>query len=145
DRGERAGHTTLPARVRNPDATTRAVRTDPVEGTAQPLPPAPAQPPPPAQPSAPVRPSGSGAGPAAQRGQSAPAGQRGADAVAALAALGVLASDSYQPGTALRQFILTRDVTCRFPTCRQPGRRCQIDHIVPFDPARPAWAQTHQG
>ncbi|MGC0143634.1 DUF222 domain-containing protein [Pseudactinotalea sp. Z1732] len=67
------------------------------------------------------------------------------DPAAALAAMGVLACDSYQPGVALREFILDRDVTCRFPTCRQPGRRCQIDHIVPFTSDLPAWAQTHQG
>jgi len=67
------------------------------------------------------------------------------DPVAALASQGVLSTDGYQPGTRLRDFILARDGTCRFPTCQQPARRCQIDHIVPFDPAKPAWMQTHQG
>jgi len=68
-----------------------------------------------------------------------------ADPVTALAALGILSSNAYQPGTALREHVLLRDVTCRFPTCRQPARRCQIDHIIPFDSARPAWAQTYAG
>lgn len=68
-----------------------------------------------------------------------------ADPVAVMAALGILSSDTYQPGAALREYILTRDVTCRFPTCRQPARRCQLDHIVAFDPTRPAWTQTHLG
>src|SRR5699024_3261729 len=76
---------------------------------------------------------------------SAGTGAADADPVKALARLGILATDAYQPGAALREHIITRDVTCRFPTCRQPGRRCQIDHIPPFDPAKPAWAQTHQG
>ncbi|MGC0274127.1 DUF222 domain-containing protein [Pseudactinotalea sp. Z1739] len=68
-----------------------------------------------------------------------------ADPVAVMAALGILSSDTYQPAAALREYILTRDATCRFPTCRQPARRCQFDHIVAFDPTRPAWTQTHLG
>ncbi|MGC0249758.1 DUF222 domain-containing protein [Pseudactinotalea sp. Z1748] len=72
-------------------------------------------------------------------------GRGRAGAVVVLAALGILASDTYQPGAALREYILTRDATCRFPTCRQPARRCQLDHIVAFDPTRPAWTQTHLG
>jgi len=67
------------------------------------------------------------------------------DPVRALAKYGILATDAYQPGAALREFILARDLTCRFPTCGQPARRCQIDHITPFDPDKPAWTQTHQG
>ncbi len=67
------------------------------------------------------------------------------DPVAALEGLGVLASDAYQPGAELREYILARDVTCRFPTCQQPARRCQIDHIVAFEQDKPAWTQTHHG
>lgn len=68
-----------------------------------------------------------------------------ADPVSALRDVGILATDAYQPGATLRDYVLSRDVTCRFPTCRQPARRCQIDHIIAFDTDRPAWAQTHQG
>jgi hypothetical protein len=43
------------------------------------------------------------------------------------------ASVSYQPPPRLREFVTARDVTCRFPTCRQPVWRCDLDHSVPFD------------
>ena len=43
------------------------------------------------------------------------------------------ASPSYQPPSRLREFVTARDVTCRFPTCRQPVWRCDLDHSVPFD------------
>jgi hypothetical protein len=33
----------------------------------------------------------------------------------------------------LREYITARDVTCRFPTCRQPAWRCDLDHSVPYD------------
>ena len=58
------------------------------------------------------------------------------------AAFGLLATDSYAPSTALREFILARDRTCRFVGCEQPGARCQIDHIEPFTDDLPAWVQT---
>lgn len=131
--GYLAGHGPLAADiirhlVGTADVTSQLVRTDPLDGTAQP--------PPAAQHTAGER--------AALR-RTAPQQGIPDDPAAALAAMGILACDSYQPGAALREFILARDVTCRFPTCRQPGRRCQIDHIVPFTSDRPAWAQTHQG
>lgn len=56
--------------------------------------------------------------------------------------LGLRATDSYVPSAALRDLIMTRDRTCRFVGCEQPGSRCQIDHIDPFDDSQPAWAQT---
>lgn len=40
-------------------------------------------------------------------------------------ALGV---DRYRPSAAMRRFLRIRDVHCRFPGCRQPARRCEIDH-----------------
>ncbi len=43
------------------------------------------------------------------------------------------ASPSYQPPPRLRELVTARDVTCRFPTCRQPVWRCDLDHSVPFD------------
>jgi hypothetical protein len=42
------------------------------------------------------------------------------------------ASPSYQAPPRLREFVTARDVTCRFPTCRQPVWRCDLDHSVPF-------------
>jgi hypothetical protein len=41
-------------------------------------------------------------------------------------------SPSYRPPPTLREFITARDVTCRFPTCRQPSWRCDLDHSVPY-------------
>ncbi|MFS0794705.1 DUF222 domain-containing protein [Microbacterium sp. 1P10AE] len=40
----------------------------------------------------------------------------------------VLAVDRYRPSPALRRFVRARDVHCRFPGCRQPARRCDLDH-----------------
>ncbi|WP_295784622.1 HNH endonuclease signature motif containing protein [uncultured Microbacterium sp.] len=40
-------------------------------------------------------------------------------------ALGV---DRYRPTPSMRRFLRLRDVHCRFPGCRQPARRCEIDH-----------------
>jgi hypothetical protein len=44
----------------------------------------------------------------------------------------VLASAAYAPPPRLRDFITARDGTCRFPTCRQPVWRCDLDHSVPY-------------
>ncbi|WP_426593173.1 DUF222 domain-containing protein [Cellulomonas sp. McL0617] len=49
----------------------------------------------------------------------------------------------YRPGTDLTRTIIARDVTCTFPGCRQPATRSDVDHIVPFDPKKPAADQTH--
>ncbi len=38
---------------------------------------------------------------------------------------------SYTPPPALAELIYARDLTCRFPGCRHPARRCDIDHVVP--------------
>ena len=40
----------------------------------------------------------------------------------------VTATDNYQPPEAMRRYLRARDRTCRFPGCRQPARRCQVDH-----------------
>lgn len=40
----------------------------------------------------------------------------------------VLTVDRYQPTPAQQRFLHARDRHCRFPGCRRPARRCQIDH-----------------
>jgi Domain of unknown function (DUF222) len=39
---------------------------------------------------------------------------------------------TYRPPKALADYIRTRDRTCRFPGCRHPARRCDIDHGRPY-------------
>ncbi|MBZ2199463.1 HNH endonuclease signature motif containing protein [Occultella gossypii] len=56
--------------------------------------------------------------------------------------LGIIAADSYPPSAELRRLVLERDRTCQFLGCAMPSWRGEIDHIVAFDPALPAWAQT---
>jgi len=43
-----------------------------------------------------------------------------------------LASAAYAAPPRLRDFITARDGTCRFPTCRQPVWRCDLDHSIPY-------------
>jgi len=38
----------------------------------------------------------------------------------------------YAPSAALADLVRTRDFTCRFPGCRQPAHRCDLDHITPW-------------
>jgi hypothetical protein len=33
----------------------------------------------------------------------------------------------------LRDQVIVRDQTCVFPWCTRPARRCQIDHVIPYD------------
>lgn len=40
----------------------------------------------------------------------------------------VFRTSSYRPSEAMKRHLRARDRTCRFPGCRQPARRCQIDH-----------------
>jgi hypothetical protein len=42
----------------------------------------------------------------------------------------VLAVDRYRPGPALRRFLAARDEHCRFPGCRRPVWRSDIDHTI---------------
>jgi len=43
------------------------------------------------------------------------------------------ASSSYRPPPRLKEYITARDLTCRFPTCRQPAWRADLDHTIPFE------------
>jgi hypothetical protein len=42
-------------------------------------------------------------------------------------------SAAYRPPPRLREFVIARDVTCRFLTCRQPAWRADLDHTIPYD------------
>jgi Domain of unknown function (DUF222) len=46
----------------------------------------------------------------------------------------VTRTTAYQPTEAMRRHLRARDRTCRFPGCRRPARRCEIDHT--YDHAR---------
>ncbi len=43
------------------------------------------------------------------------------------------ASAAYRPPPRLKEYIAARDLTCRFPTCRQPAWRGDLDHTIPFE------------
>lgn len=42
----------------------------------------------------------------------------------------IVAVDSYRPSEAMKRFLGARDERCRFPGCRQPVWRCDLDHTV---------------
>ena len=42
----------------------------------------------------------------------------------------VLAVDRYRPSPALDRFLRARDERCRFPGCRHPVWRCDLDHTI---------------
>ena len=41
--------------------------------------------------------------------------------------------ETYEPSRHLTEFLLARDEVCVHPTCSQPGWRCDIEHLEPFD------------
>lgn len=47
-------------------------------------------------------------------------------------ARGACASTAYRPPLRLREYVIARDITCTFPTCRQPAWRTDLDHTVPW-------------
>jgi hypothetical protein len=87
---------------------------------------------------------GSGAGPGPPDGilaqalrAAATAAARARAAIAADEAAGGCthgaASSAYRPPPRLKEYIAARDLTCRFPRCRQPAWRGDLDHTIPFD------------
>jgi Domain of unknown function (DUF222) len=46
---------------------------------------------------------------------------------------------TYNPPAGIADHVKIRDGTCRFPGCRQPARRCDLDHVRPY-PAGPTSA-----
>jgi hypothetical protein len=67
----------------------------------------------------------------------AAAADRARAAAAANAAAGgcahAAASPGYRPPPRLHDHISARDQTCRFPSCRQPAWRGDLDHTIPYD------------
>ena len=43
----------------------------------------------------------------------------------------------YRPPQRLWDYLSARDDVCAFPTCQQPGYRCEADHTMPFDQGGP--------
>ncbi|GAA1727463.1 HNH endonuclease signature motif containing protein [Microbacterium paludicola] len=46
-------------------------------------------------------------------------------------------ADAYTPTAAQKRFLVARDEHCRFPGCRQPIRRCDVDHTIPYSDGGP--------
>ncbi|HEX8780173.1 MAG TPA: HNH endonuclease signature motif containing protein, partial [Nocardioides sp.] len=44
-----------------------------------------------------------------------------------------LSTDAYIPTDRIREQVILRDRTCAFPWCTRPARRCDLDHVEPFD------------
>ena len=44
-----------------------------------------------------------------------------------------ISADRYRPSQRLRDFVSARDGVCAFPTCNQPGYRCEYEHIEPYE------------
>ena len=43
----------------------------------------------------------------------------------------------YEPTAKIREHVIVRDGTCVFPWCGRNARRCDVDHIVPYDHDHP--------
>lgn len=54
----------------------------------------------------------------------------------------LVGSNTYKPGRVLARTVQHRDQTCTFPGCSVPAMRCDLDHIVAYDPDLPAIEQT---
>ncbi|NPC45370.1 HNH endonuclease signature motif containing protein [Nocardioides sp. zg-1230] len=44
-----------------------------------------------------------------------------------------LATDAYAIPDRIREQVVLRDRTCVFPWCTRPARRCDVDHVIPYD------------
>jgi hypothetical protein len=85
---------------------------------------------------------GAGSGLSAVLARVLAAAERAADRAASWAAANAEAADgcahaeataAYRPPKRLWEFVTARDLTCRFPTCRQPAWPCDLDHTKPHD------------
>jgi uncharacterized protein DUF222 len=43
-----------------------------------------------------------------------------------------LASAAYRPPPRVAEFVIARDRTCRFRSCRRPAEQCDLDHVIPY-------------
>src|SRR3954451_2695 len=43
-----------------------------------------------------------------------------------------ISTDRYKPAQRLRDYVAARDDVCAFPTCNQPGYRCEYEHTTPY-------------
>jgi len=43
-----------------------------------------------------------------------------------------ISAERYRPSQRLRDYVDARDGVCAFPTCNQPGYRCEFEHITAF-------------
>jgi hypothetical protein len=48
-----------------------------------------------------------------------------------------ISAHRYRPAQRLHDYFNARDDVCAFPTCQQPGYRCEADHTVPYDQGGP--------
>jgi hypothetical protein len=70
---------------------------------------------------------------AAGRAAAAAANRAAADAAAGGGCAHTTATPGYRPASRLREYIVARDLTCRFPFCGQPAWRGDLDHTRPWD------------
>lgn len=49
-----------------------------------------------------------------------------------------LETAGYTPTPRIREHVIARDRTCVFPWCGRNARRCDLDHVIPYDHAHPA-------
>jgi len=70
---------------------------------------------------------------AAGRAAAAAATRAAADAVASGGCAHTTANPGYRPASRLREYVVARDLTCRFPSCGQPAWRGDLDHTRPWD------------
>jgi hypothetical protein len=70
---------------------------------------------------------------AAGRAATAAAARAAADAAAGGGCAHTTATASYRPPPRLRDYVVARDLTCRFPSCGQPAWRGDLDHTQPWE------------
>ncbi|MCD6638989.1 MAG: HNH endonuclease, partial [Nocardioides sp.] len=52
-----------------------------------------------------------------------------------------LSAPGYAIPDRIRDHVITRDRTCRFPWCTQPAVRCDLDHVIAYDHGAEGGAQ----
>ncbi len=56
-----------------------------------------------------------------------------------------LHTDAYPVPDRIREQVVLRDRTCVFPHCTRPARRCDVDHVIPYDPDAEAEGRPQPG